>query len=293
MSVFRNVRIYPKHGSRNATITWELAEGTVAGDVYVAFSLAGTFGTWRALNPDDPTPSAIGMFQDDQLYMDSGNVDGFYRLMLVNSADEFMSEPFQIAGDMTAAEYGILRAMIRQEFSQMRVSNGFPVWHCIPRTHGLPSLNEDPDTNSRSGGECALDPEVRSYGLPFQGGFYPPILTWMRVIQHAEGLQDDPEEFSPSETSQTSARLMAFPRPRRGHMLVDPTCDRRYLVGPEVKPFRLRGVMPVAYNVTLDFLWQGDERYAFQMPAIDTKAYRKIPYWNPGTLLTPTPDPIP
>jgi hypothetical protein len=293
-SVFRNVRIYPRHGSRSATITWELEEGTPAGDVYVAFSTAGTRGTWKAVNPTAPVPSELEMFQDTGLFMDAGTVDGFYRLMLVTDADdEFVSEPFQIAGDMTAREYGILRAMIRQEFLQMRVTNGFPVWHCIPKTHGIPANNIDPDTDLSQGEECAeADPALQSYGMPFQGGFYPPVLTWMRVIAHAEGLQDDPEEFSPSETDQTSVRLMCFPRPRRGHMIVDPTTDRRYLVSQEIKPYRLRGVMPVAYNATLDFLSQGDERYKFAMPNIDTKAYRRIPYWNPGTLLTPTPDPV-
>lgn len=261
--------------------------------MYVAFSTVGTFGTWQALNPDTPVPSETEMYQDTGLFMDAGTVDGFYRLLLVtDSSAEFMSEPFQIAGDMTTREYGILRAMIHQEFTQMRVTNGYPVWHCIPKTHGVAAGNIDPDTGKSEGEECSVaDPEVKAYGNPFQGGFYPPVLTWMRVLAHVEGLQDDPEEFSPSETTQSSVRLMAFPRPRRGHMIVDPTTDRRFLVSGEIKPLRLRGVMPVAYNAMLDFLQQGDERYKFAMPDVDTKAYRSIPYWNPGTLIAPTPAP--
>jgi hypothetical protein len=287
MSVFRNVRIYPSHGSRQATITWELVDGTDAGDVYVAFSDVGTAGTWRALNQDAPVPSETEMFQHDSLHLNAGTVEGFYRLLLItDGAEEFMSEPFQILGDITPREYGIARAMIHQEFIQMRVTNGYPVWHCIPKTHGKPANNVDPDTGKAAGKECSeLDPLVQSYGLPFQGGFYPPILTWMRVIEHSEGLQDDPEEFSPAETDQTSVRLMAFPRPRMGHMIVDPTNDRRYLVSGEIKPYRLRGVLPIAYNATLEFLGQGDARYRFATPEIDTKAYRRIPYWTPSTLL--------
>lgn len=287
MSVFRNVRIYPHHGSRSATVTWDLRTGTPEGDVYVAFSPVGTAGTWAALNPDAPVPSETGMYQDDRLVMDAGQSEGFYRLLLItDDSTEFKSEPFQILGDLTPREYGILRGMIHQEFTQMRVTNGFPVWHCIPRLHGKPSTIIDPDTNKPSGKECTeTDPAVRSYGLPFQGGFYPPILTWMRVLTHAEGLQDDPQEFSPAETSQTSARLLAFPRPQRGHMIVDPTNDRRYLVSQDIKPFRLRGVIPVAYDVTLDFLSQGDERYQFPTPSIDTKSYRRIPYWTPSTIV--------
>lgn len=286
MSVFRNVRIYPRHGLRSATVTWDMLAGTPAGDVYVAFSPVGTSGTWTALNPDAPVPSETGMYQDSRLVMDAGHAEGFYRLLLItDDNDEFKSEAFQILGDLTPREYGILRGMISQEFTQMRVTNGFPVWHCIPKLHGTPSNVIDPDTNKPSGKECGeLDPAVRSYGLPFQGGFYPPVLTWMRIMAHAEGLQDDPQEFSPSEVNQTSARLMAFPRPHRGHMIVDPTNDRRYLVSQEIKPFRFRGVIPVAYDATLYFLSQGDERYQFQTPELDTKAYRRIPYWNPETI---------
>lgn len=283
MSVFKNVRIYPNHGARAATITWELETGTPEGDVYVAFSTSGTPGSWDARNANEPVPSELGMYQDSQLVMNAGTMDGFYRLLLItDGAEEFFSEPFQIAGDVTPREYGILRGIIHQEYTQMRVTNGIPIWHCIPRTHGIPAEGSDPDTDLVTGGECAMDDADKSYGQMFKGGFYPPILTWMRILQHAEGLQDDPEVFSPDEVDKTSVRLMAFPRPRRGHMIVDPATDRRYLVTGEVKPVRLRGVMPVSYNATLEFLPQSDERYQFPTPAVDTKAYRRIPTWEPA-----------
>ena len=41
-----------------------------------------------------------------------------------------------------------------------------------------------------------------------------------------------------------------------------------------------RGGMPVAYEVTLEGLDRSDPRYRFPVPAIDTKDYRKIPYWS-------------
>lgn len=285
MSVFRNVRIYPKHGNREAAITWELADGAPAGSVYVAFSSTGTKNTWAELNPDTPVASAIGFYQDPTLFMNKGSADGFYRLLLIAGGTDYLSEPFQIMGDITRPEYGIIRAMIHQEFTQMRVTNGFPVWHCIPREHGTPALSVDPDTGKQEGEECdVVDPAVRSYGMAFQGGFYAPVLTWMRVLAHNEGLKDDPDKFSPEDMLKTSVRLMAFPRPARGHMIVDPTTDMRYLVGEEINPFRFRGVMPVAYNVTLEHLNQSDERYQFPLPVIDTKQYRRIPYWTPNTL---------
>jgi hypothetical protein len=197
-----------------------------------------------------------------------------------------MSEPFQIMGDITKREYGVLRAIIHQEFTQMRVANGFPIWHCIPREFGTPSADLDSDTGKLSGAESCVvtDPLLRSYGMLFQGGFYRPILTWMRISAHNEGLKDDPEDFSPEDMVKNSVRLMAFPRPSRGHMLVDPTTDMRYLISEEIKPYRLRGVIAIAYEATIEHLNQTDERYQFPLPVIDTKAYRRIPYWTLDTL---------
>jgi len=285
MSVFRNVRIYPSHGTRSAVVTWELKVGVAAGDVFLAFSPSGTQGSWKAVNEAVSVPSELGMYRDDSLVLNAGTTDGFYRLMLTTDANvDFYSEPFQILGDLTPREYGIVRAMIHQEFTQMRVTNGFPVWHCIPRAHGEASPNFDSGTDSVTGGDCSLDPNDMGFGTPYKGGFFPPILTWMRVTAHTEGLKDDPDKFSIEEIDKTAVRLMAFPRPKRGHMIVDPTTDRRYLVGDEVKPYRLRGVIAIAYDATLEFLQQSDDRYKFPIPAFDTKAYRRIPNWNPDTL---------
>lgn len=286
MSIFRNVRIYPHHGTRQAAITWEMAAGAPSGNVYVAFSSTGTRGTWRELNPSAPVPSSVGYYQDATLFINKGSADIFYRLLLIDGSTDYISEPFQAMGDITPREYGIIRAMLHQEFTQMRVTNGYPVWHCIPRTHGTPSLTIDPDTDKNEGGECSVtDPATRSYGQLFQGGFYPPVLTWMRVLAHNEGLKDDPDSFSPSDMLKMAVRLMAFPRPSVRHMIVDPTTDMRYMVSEEIKPYRFRGVFPVAYEVTLEHLNQADERYQFPLPYVDTKQYRKIPYWSPSTLL--------
>lgn len=283
MSVFRNIRIYPNHGSRLAVITWDMLPGTTAGDVYVAFSETGTQGSWSVVNAAYPTPSEVGMYHDDDLVINAGTADGFYRLLLeTHQHPDQMSEPIEILGDLWPKEYGIVRSMIHQEYTQMRVTNGFPVWHCIPRAHGDLADNKDPDTGQIRGEECNIDPDDESYGLPYKGGFYPPVLTWMRVIKHQEGLQDDPEDFATSEIDKTAVRLMAFPTPKRGHMLVDPATDRRYLVGDEVKPYRFRGVIAIAFSATLEFLQQSDARYKFPTPDIDTKAYRRIPYWNPA-----------
>ena len=194
MSFFRNIRIYPNHGTRSATLTWDMADDAPAGDVFVAFSESGTDGSWQVVNVLAPVASAIGMYLDDDLVLNAGTTDGFYKLMLARDGEEdHFSRAIQILGDLTPREYGIVRGIIHREFIDMRTCNGFPVWHCIPRIHGELADNIDPDDGKQPALECDVAPEDASYGLPYKGGYYEPVLTWMRVLKHSEGLKDDPK----------------------------------------------------------------------------------------------------
>ena len=253
--------------------------GVKAGEVYAAFSLTGVKGSWVPVNPD-AVASAVGQLDDPNLIIDGGHHIGYYRLLLRNDDGDFRSGAIAICGDATSREYGMARAIIRREFVEMRSTNGYPVWHCIPRDFGTPANNVDPDIHVAVGLDCASDPEVASYGLPFQGGFFDPILTWMRPMAIDRGtIKDAADDTTPEVTDTTSARLLAFPRPQRQHMIVDPVTDRRYLIADEIKPFLLRGTLPVAYEVTLEFLGQSDPRYKFPVPIVDMREYRKIKSW--------------
>jgi hypothetical protein len=214
--------------------------------------------------------------------MNSGAACGYYRLLLTNVDGDNFSEPVSILGDLSPREYGMVRAIMYREFVEMRATNGYPVWHCIPKTSGASAANFDPDTGETVGLECPGTPALTSsYGLPFLGGFDPPVLTWIRALAIDRGtLKDNDSDMSPVETDTTTVRMLAFPRPSRGHMIVDPSNNRRYLICDEIKPFLLRGVMPIAYEASMEFLSQADPRYRFSVPVLDTKDYRKLPYWS-------------
>lgn len=281
MSIFRNIRVYPSFGTRASVLTWELTEGQPSGDVFVAFSHTGTPSSWEVLNDAAPIASAAaGSYTDTRLELAGSADEGYYRLMLRTPSQDILSEPVSILGDIDRREYGMARGIMYQEYTMMRATNGYPVWHCIPRFHGTNSDERDPDTGEMNGIECPNAPNP-SYGLPYVGGFYDPILTWIRPLTVERGtIKDTPSELSPHETAVTSIRTLAWPRPAPGHMIVDPATDRRYLIGDEIKPMLLRGVLPVAYDANMVFLKQSDQRYRFPVPVIDTKSYRKIPYWT-------------
>lgn len=281
MSAFRNIRIFPQHGSRTAKVTWTLAEGYAPGSVYVAFSETGLPESWRQLNDGAPIASSIGQIDDAALEVTGGQHAGFYRLMLRNVDNDFLSEPVEVCGDVSRKEYGIARYIINQEFQEMRATNGYPVWLCVPRDFGELSNNIDPFTQAPVGIECAdTPPEEASYGMRFKGGFFAPTLTWIRPLAVKRGtITDAADDTAPHHEDVTSIRMLPFPRPSRGYMIVDPATDRRYLINDEINPFFLRGVLPVVYETSMTFMQQSDPRYRFPVPEMDTKAYRKMKYW--------------
>lgn len=282
MSVFTNIRVVPTHGFRAATISWELPDSEADGLVYVAFSLTGAAESWTVRNPNTPVPAATGFFVDTDLVINSGSDVGYYQLLLTRGLVDQFSEPIGIFHDFDRREYGIMHRIVQRDFLEMRAASGFPVYHCIPRDIGEISPRVDPDTGQQLGIECPnVDPDEASFGLPFQGGFYPPVITWMRTISiRKDTFSDNPNNTSSTEVDITKVRLLPWPKPRRNHMFVDPATDRRWLVGDEILPLMYRGIYPIGFEADLAFLPQSDPRYRFAVPPVDLKAYRKLKYWS-------------
>ena len=281
MSIFRNIRIVPTHGFRSATISWELPASEAAGEVLVAFSPSGVRGSWVERNTGAPVAGAVGFYEDDKLVINTGAEVGYYRLLLTRDNVDTFSEAVGIFHDLERHEYGIIHQSIRKEFIAMRAAHGFPVYHCIPRDIGTPNSRKDPDTGLIDGVECAdIDPAAAAFDMSFQGGFFPPVLTWMRIISTQKGtFMDGANETSSTEVDVSSVRLLPWPKPLRNHMIVDPVTDRRWLVGDNVTPYDYRGIYPIAFEAEIAHLPQTDPRYRFVLPAVDLREYRKMKSW--------------
>lgn len=279
--MFKSVQILPRRGLGQSILYWT-QDGALDGyNVYVAFSITGADGSWKVLNPDTPVPVAVGTYVDDSFESHSEHAVGFYRLLATNGTTNVFSKKYGIYDVLQPAEFGIVNGIIEREFIECRAANGIPMWHCIPRDWGTLASNTDPDTNETTGIEC--DPT--SFGEKYEGGFYPPVLTWVRWLSVGSMTIKDTESGS-GLTADTlrRARLLAWPKPVTGHMLVDPVTDRRYLVGQRINTHALRDIMPVFYEVDLDFLSQTDPRYKFDMPDADLAAFRSQPTWVPENL---------
>lgn len=282
MSIFTNIRITPTHGFRAATISWELPASEAAGEVYVAFSKTAVKGSWVVRNPTAPVVAATGFYTDLDLVIDSAAEVGYYRLLLIRNSVETFSEPVGIFHDLDRREFGVIHRAIQQSFLSMRAANGFPVYHCIPKETGEVSPRVDPDTGQILGIECPdTDPGAASYGLPYLGGFYPPVLTWMHVFAVTKDtVKDAPNNLTSTQVDVSKVKLLPWPKPLRGHMFVDPATDRRWIVGENILPLMYRGLYPIGFEADLFFLAQSDPRYRFVVPPVDLKAYRKLKYWS-------------
>jgi len=277
MSVFASIQAVPDHGNRQSTITWTMQSNAPEGEVLVAFSRSGVKGSWITCNAADPVTSTVGTYVDTNLVMNGSIPDGFYKLILVTDTEDLASEKVALLGDMSRRDYGVVQAILKSEMNDMKYSGGYPVWHFVKREDGTDAQNTDPDTGDVPGVlECG-DPASMSFGSKFQGGFYPPVLTWIKVSAMDRGTTTKSADGMPnSVTDDLSVRTLAWPRPVRGHVIVDPATDRRYIVGDAVKSYLYRAVYPLAYETTLHFIQRTDPLYKLTAPAIDTKSYRKM-----------------
>lgn len=278
MQAFTKVRIYPSHGTRSAAITWEMSPHAPAGDVYIARSDTGADGTWLVLNTA-PVVSSLGLFTDTALDVNSGSAEVYYKLLLVSVGHEDMfSQPFSINTLLSPQEQGIARGILHRLYQIMRSRNGYPVWWCIPKTSGELSPLVDPDTGEMAGIECPGTPaDQATYEQQYIGGFHAPILTWIMPKQTKRFTKTDAENgLYVKEEDEIEAMVLAWPVPSRGHMVVEPVTDRRYLVQDEIKPNMLRGIYPLTFDITLEFLPQGDARQRLVMPDFDIRTYRRL-----------------
>lgn len=279
MSIFKSIRIFPSHGSRSAVVTWELPADKLDGTIDVAFSLTAAADSWE-LKTDEPVDAALGQFTDSRFVVQAGVPIGYYKLHWKRGEESELSEAIGIFGDMTRREYGITKAILLREFRVMRATDGFPVFHLISRTGGELGNNTDPDTSEIRGEECPGDPD-QSFSRMYKGGFYPPVLTWVRPIEAHRGGQGDREDgMGSKEEVSMKAIMLAHPQPHRFHILVDPVTDRRYTIS-NVDAHAIRANVPAAYSISMSFLQTSHPAYRIEVPR-DVQDWRQVkPYFIP------------
>jgi len=278
-SLFSNVEVTPAHGTRNCLISWVIPVANAGDDVYVYFSPDGVKGSWTLLTKVPLTNTLT--YMDTEFHVHNRTQVGYYRLLLDDGTKKHDSGKVPIYDILSRKEFGIVHKCMQNEWKDARGRNGVPMFHCVVKSKGEPAESVDPDT----GVKRACDVASPSYGQDFVGGFWSPMLTWVRIqtIDIGNGAKDS-LDAGIHDPGQINVRLFGFPKPARGHMFVDPVTDNRWVVDDKsVKSYMIRGAVPIAHSATLALLQRNDVRYKLAMPGTreDITNFRTSRFYEP------------
>ncbi len=232
--------------------------------VYVLRSVHNGAPPWVAL-----TNSAVSgqSFEDDAFIVDNRMQVTHYRLVGVDADNKRYDSPIVGMFDkLTRAEYGGVHKIIKMEYTRMRAGNGLQAFHYLPLVEGEENPNYDTETGQQLIATC---PDDGSYGLPYLGGYGPPVQTWIELMQIGPEINVDKQDGKGADsTYNVRARMLAFPKPMINHLIVHPTTDNRYAVGERVQPYLFKGLIPISYDVELRLLNRNDQRYKVPVPAL-------------------------
>ena len=264
MHQFTEVLIQPNHGRREAIVRWTVnRELSLANPVYHVYRSPDGAGDWALVNP---VPTEDTELLDTGFSFPSRVSTPHYRVLAVLDGQPGPdSGPVGLFSRLTRREYGAVRRMVELEYLQIR-HDGIPVLHFIPRTRGKIAEGWDEQTGQVS--EVCVDSQaVDSYGLKYEGGYRAPLYTCVHWRDTGPTLKMDRDDgMGILDEFKVTARMLAFPRPEKGHLIVDPATDNRYIVGEVVKPWSFRGVYPVRYDAQLELARRESPVYRVPLP---------------------------
>lgn len=239
--------------------------------VFVLRSVSNGAPPWKGLSQ---SPAVGQSFEDDAFIVENRTQQVFYRLVGVDSeGKQHFSPVVGLYDKLTKREYGAVHKIISSEYRRMRGGNGLPMLHYVPLAEGEPNPAYDPETGQAFIATC---PNDGSYGLPYIGGYGPPLQTWVELMQLApEPYAESPAGMGADTTQAIRARMLAYPKPVPGHLLVHTVTDNRYAVSDNTQPYLFKGLVPVAYDVELRLLNRNDPRYGVPVPILRDDPIRK------------------
>lgn len=269
MNPFISLNIQPSYGSSEVLVSWQVLPGYTDGMFFLYRSLTGE-APWKLLNEvSDGEALAVNgtSFVDTEFIIENRVTDAHYRMLLrMEDGTEYESPIVSMFGRLTRRQWGGTCKMLGREYKRMSSGNGIEVLHYIPLNSGELNPNYDPDTGQHLSPDCLNDPSD-SYGLKYQGGYATPIKTYIEFADVGPMVFQDREDgMGHDDPVRVQARMLAHPRPNRGHLIVHPPSDNRYVVGDTIKGYYFRGLVAIRYDVTLHLLRRNDARYRVPVP---------------------------
>lgn len=265
--IFSSVNLQPTYGRSSVFVTWTLKPGFEAAEVYVYRSPTGleTSDDWELLNENDPV-SGDTFFVDDAFY-DQHVIRKWHYRLLGEVGNTSYDSPIigMFFEGLNKTEYGTLYTMRRREYLRMRSGNGVKVFHCIPATNGAKAATYDPYLGKNLI-QCGDDDAL---GSNFSQAYRAVFQTWAELENISPYKLDQlPDGGGFQEVQKFNIRLLAFPQPEPGHVIVLPASDSRYIIDGSIKPFLFKGFLPVAWEAEASWLAKSDPRYKLDIPPL-------------------------
>lgn len=262
MDPFVDLVVHPAYGEHLAVVSWKVQDQFLDGDFYVWKSPDGN-RNWALLNS---TPLQTTAFSDPHM-----TDTAFYRVLLEHRGESFDSPIVGIYDKLTVAEYRACRLMMNVEFNNMtKGRQGLRMLLYSPLKSGVLAPDIDAQTGQRFGAGLPSSPESDSYGERFVGGYSAPVITWVKLSVMAQMTVSDSQDKTATTIERDfQARILAFPIPNRGCLLVHPPTDNRYAIGETTSGYFFRGIIPTAFDIKMDSLYRTDPRYRVPVPHLD------------------------
>jgi hypothetical protein len=165
--------------------------------------------------------------------------------------------------ELTRREFGVCRRIMDIELRTIRI-DGWDVLHYIPLANGVIQKGWIDETG-QEGYTCPGTDD--GFGQKFVDGYAAPWLTVMhpsRTGPIIKELRDD--GLGIFDENKIVCKMLAFPRPVTGHLIIHPETDNRYVVTSKVQPHLFKGTYPVAFTAQLRLLEREHPAYRLPIP---------------------------
>lgn len=283
MQVFTDIKVQPAYGFEQSLVNWALLPNYSDGEVYIYRSPDGVelSDAWVILNEDSPVINQT-FYIDNELNDKNLQRQYFYRLVLFKDGEYYDSPVIGMYSEgLNKTEFGVLRYIRKNEYLRMRSRNGVRILHCIPSTAGDLAGDVDEVLMTRLGVPCKNGDKDSPEMYQGRNLFFKEFTTVFQSWAEIQGISPVAVEMSSDSTQnkfsqQYKLRLLGFPYPEIGHMIVLPNTDKRLIITDQIQPFNFKGYLPVAFEVVAEELPRDDSRYKIPLPALRDDPERAI-----------------
>lgn len=252
-SPFIDVSVVPTYGTLNARILWRMRDDFSKGLFIISRSPDG-LNDWQDIGSVENTDQFV-----DPKAITGGKLDLLhYQVTLRIKDKEYRSSVINTLGALSRQEFGAVYRIMQQEYQKLTEFTKIAI--CKMRISG-PSCPKcvDEDTGQKTGISLC----TTCYGTGYQGGFWPPAISFMQPLDQSAKVQsDNPDGSGATDPLHCRARMVAFPSLIKNDMLVDTAADKRYSVETQDISY-FKGKVPLINMAGLVLIRRTDIRYQF------------------------------